>query len=77
MHIQKRFEDMLVPVSKRIKEECQNNLPNTGKCILPSAYLRSSFELIKKELMETLEIIALIKPNEGNGKISGKLESKK
>lgn len=63
MHVQERFKEMLVPIAKKINEECQNNLSNSHKEMLPSAYLRASFELIKKELLDTLEIIAFIKPN--------------
>ena len=61
MSVQKRFKDMLVPVSKRIIEECNNNL-SERKCMALSAYMRSSFELIKKELIDTLEVITFIKP---------------
>jgi hypothetical protein len=54
---------MLVPIAKKINEECQNNLLNSHKEMPPSVSLRASFELIKKELLDTLEIIAFIKPN--------------
>ena len=63
MDIQKRFEEMLVPVSEKINEECQNFLPDSGDRIPPPTYIRSTFQLIKKELMETLEIITLINPS--------------
>ena len=62
MRIQERFKEMLVPIAKKINEECQNNLTNFHK-ETPSAYLRASFDLIKKELLDTLAIISFIKPN--------------
>jgi|LSQX01.2.fsa_nt_gb hypothetical protein len=68
MDIQKRFAEMLVPVSKKINDECQNFLPDSGKRIHPAAYMRTIFQLIKKELMETLKIVALVKPNKSDWK---------
>lgn len=60
MEVQKRFEEMLVPVSRKIKKECNYNSKN---CINESSFARFSFGLIKKELMDSLEVIAVINPS--------------
>ncbi|MDO9534973.1 MAG: hypothetical protein Q7J85_06490 [Bacillota bacterium] len=59
MEVQKRFEEMLVPVSRKIKKECNHSSNN---CNDESFFARLSFDLIRKELMEALQIIAIINP---------------
>src|SRR5690554_374846 len=59
MKIQERFKEMLLPVSRKIKKECNYN---SKSCTDEFSFIRLGFKSIKKELMETLEITALLNP---------------
>ncbi len=60
MEIQDRFQEMLLPVSRKIKKECNYN---SKSCPDEVSFIRLGFKSMKKELLETLEIIALLNPS--------------
>lgn len=60
MKLQDRFQEMLLPVSRKIKSECNYN---TKSCTDKLSFIRLGIKSIKKELMETLEIIVLLNPS--------------
>jgi hypothetical protein len=61
MEVQKRFEEMLVPVSKKIKNECNHSSKKI--CVDDLSFARLSFDLIKTELSEALDVIAVVNPS--------------
>jgi hypothetical protein len=60
MKVQDRFQEMLLPVSRKIKKECNYN---SKSCTDELSFIRLGFKSIKKELMETLKIIVLLNPS--------------
>ena len=51
---------MLLPVSRKIKKECNYN---SQSCADELSFIRLGIKSIKKELMETLNITALLNPS--------------
>ena len=60
MKVQERFKEMLLPVSRKIKKECNYN---SQSCADELSFIRLGIKSIKKELMETLNITALLNPS--------------